>query len=705
MVELSTADPSFIVADCLRTRLALAVTGIHGEVRIFDGIVDEARFVRIGAERRGFEVRLRPALAALAHREGCRIFQDHSIVEVVQQILDEAGCGEKVEWRIRKRYEAREFVVQYRETHLAFVSRLLEENGLFYFFRHEAAGHTLIVADDAAAFGPEAGLDPVAFSMAQGAHGAEPLPVLTRRRALRANGVHLLDYDFERPQVHPSAQLPGQEAWPMPDFEYPAGFTKGSEGLRLADARMRELRADADTVSGESLAPGLMVGVPFTVDGAGEECLNGAFVVTHLTTRGQQTQTGGSGNVATENRFRAIPLGAPFAAPRRAVKPRIRGVETAVVTGLSKQEQALHVDKHGRVKVRFHWDREGQQDHTSSCWVRVCQPMMGGALILPRVGWEVMVAFLDGDPDRPVVMGRVYNAEKVPPLSLPASKASGSLKSMSSPGAGGHNEITMGDSAGSQGMGMHAQKDLNVTVGNDKVESVGADESNSVAVNASGSVKGDDSTTVSGNQTLNVGAVLSQNVGGAQSITVGGNDTSNATSNFAEKVGGDRSYTVGGNQITISNGIRLQASGDMSLTVGALELSGSIGFINDNVLGGLTEHVGAIKVQLAMGNAGEQIGGSKTQTYAAAELHLSKGGLAFTAGGSVTQLIGGLHYQSLAGDFVVQAPVITLLGGVGVFKGGGSELKLGGAAVVAKGSAITVKGALVVKMSSSMKLG
>lgn len=491
----------------------------------------------------------------------------------------------------------------------------------------------------------------------------------------------------------------------MPYFEYPAGFTKGSEGSRLAEARMRELRADADTVNGESSSVGLMVGVPFTVEGAAEDCLNSAFVVTHLVTRGHQTESGGTGNVTAENHFQAVPAGAPFAAPRKAKKPRIRGVETAVVTGASKQEQALHVDKYGRIKVRFHWDREGQQDHTSSCWVRVCQPMMGGAMILPRVGWEVMVAFLDGDPDRPVVVGRVYNAEKVPPLSLPASKASGSLKSMSSPGAGGHNEITMGDSAGSQGMGMHAQGDLNVTVGNDKVESVGADEANEVSVNASSSVKGNDATTISGSQTLNVGAVRSQNVSGSQSISVGGNDTSNAISNHVEKIGGSRSYVVGGNQITICNGIRHQAAGDMSLNVGALELSGSIGSINDHVAGDLTEHVGAIKVQLAVGNAGEKISGNKTETYAAAELHLSKAGLSFAAGGGVTHLIGGLHYQKLGGDLVVQAPVITLLGGVGVFKGGGSELKLGGAPVVVKGDAITVKGALVVKMSSSMKLG
>lgn len=468
---------------------------------------------------------------------------------------------------------------------------------------------------------------------------------------------------------------------------------------------MRALRADADTCQGESQAVGLRVGAPFSVEGAREACLNGAFAITRLESRGNQTQSGGGGNTAVENRFHAIPAGAPFAAPRRARRPRIRGVQTAIVTGSSQQEQALHVDEHGRIKVRFFWDREGQQDHTSSAWVRVSQPMMGGSMILPRVGWEVAVAFLHGDPDRPVVLGRVYNAEKAPPLSLPGGKASGSLKSMSSPGAGGHNELVMSDSAGSQGFGIHAQKDLNITVGHDKIEEVAVDEEHQVSVNGSSSVGRNETVTVSGNQSLDVGAVLSHKISGSQSISVGGNDTTNAISNYVEKIDGNRAYAVSGNQITICNGVEQSVDGAFTRDVSALELIGTVGAIQDNVLGSLSETVGAVKVQLAVGDHGEQVSGSKGETYAAAELHLTQGALSYTAGGSVTNLIGGLHYQKLGGDYVVKAPMITLLGAVGVFRGGGSELKLGGGPVVIKGSEIAVKGALIVKMGASMKLG
>jgi type VI secretion system secreted protein VgrG len=706
-VEFTTKDTAFRVEDCLRSRLSLLVTSASGQSRTFDGLVDRVRFVRVVAEQHAFAVRLRPALAALAHRAGCRIFQDLSVVQVVQKIFDEAGLGDEVEWRIRKSYPSREFIVQYRESHLDFVSRLLEDSGLFYFFHHTAEGHTMIIADDSAAFAAEEDAPPVNFGMAQGfsVPGAEPLAIFSRARALRTSSVHLVDFDFERPAFRADAALPGAETWPMPYFEYPGGFTAGGVGADRADARMRELRADADTCEGESRAVGLRIGGPVIVDGAAEGCLNGEFVITSLTSRGEQARAGDGASQAIENRFRGIPKGAPFAAPRKTPRPRIRGVQTAIVTGSSEQEQALHVDEYGRIKVRFYWDRVGQQDHTSSCWLRVSQVLMGGSMALPRVGWELSIAFLDGDPDRPIALGRLYNAEKVPPCGLPAAKASGSLKSMSSPGAGGHNELTMSDSGGSQGFGIHAQKDLNITIGHDKIEEVAVDEEQSVTCNASSSVKVDESLTVSGDQSLDVGAVHSTNVAGSQSISVGGNDTSNAISNYVEKADGSRSYSVGGNQITICNGIRQSVSGSFTREVGALELKGAIGSINDTVLGALSETVGAVKVQLVNGSHGEDVGGDKKQTSVAAELHMTKGGLVAEAGGSVTQMVGGLHYQKLAGDYVVKAPSITLLGAVGVFKGGGSELKLGGGPVVIKGSKVSIKGAMIVKLGASMKLG
>jgi len=704
-VEFYTLDPAFRVNDCMRTKVCLVVADAQSRIRYFDGIVDRADFVHFTGQRFIFRLRLRPALAALAHREDSRIFQEKSVIQVVQSIFTDAGFADKVNWQITKEYPPQEFIVQYRETMLNFVSRLLEEHGIFYYFAHSTEGHTLILGDDSAVFAQADELAPAVLSLAQGGEkGTEHLEFFLRTRTLRTATSVLRDYDFEKPQAKPESGLPATESWNMPYYEYPGRFIKAAHGQLLASARLRELRRNADIVEGESHAIGLRCGVPFSVEGAAEDGCNGDFVVTELTTTGEQ-HTDKTGGHMCQNHFRAIPKDSPYAPARRARKPKIRGVQTAIVTGSSTQEQALHVDKYGRIKVRFYWDRIGQQDHTSSCWIRVSQIMLGGTMILPRIGWELSVAFLEGDPDRPIVLGRLYNAEKTPPMALPGAKTSGALKSYSSPGAGGHNEINAGDSGGGQGFNVHAQKDFNTTIEHDKKEEVGVDEETHISCNENSTVGVDDSTKVGGNQTTNVGSVMSQKIGGNQSISVGGNDVSNCISNYVEKIGGNREYSVGGRQITICNGVEWTVKGDYSRNVSSVELVGSIASVQENIVGNYKSDVGAVTAHLVNGNHGETVGGDKNQTSIAAELHMTKGGLGSEAGGSVTNLVGGLHYQKLDGDLVVKAPMITLLGAVGVFKGGSTDFKLGGGPVTIKAKKIAMTAVLVVKFGTSMKMG
>lgn len=704
-VELFTLDPTFRVNDCMRTKVCLVVADAHARIRYFDGIVDRAELVHFTGQRFYFRLRLRPALSALAHREDCRIFQEKTVIQVIQQIFEDAGFGDKVKWSLTQEYQPQEYIVQYRETMLNFVSRLLEEHGIFYYFAHATDGHTMVVGDDPGAFLQADELDPAVLSLAQGGDtGTEHAEYFIRTRALRTSLVHLRDYDFEKPQAKPEAAQPAAEAWSMPYFEYPARFTKSAHGKVLAKARVSELRGRSDVAEGRSHAIGLRVGVPFTVEGAAEDACNGQFVVTELFTTGEQHNESGASHMCN-NRFRAIPEGAAFAPERRAKKPKIRGVQTAVVTSSSTQEQAIYVDKYGRIKVRFYWDRIGQQDHTSSCWIRVSQIMLGGTMVLPRVGWEVSVAFLEGDPDRPVVLGRLYNAEKTPPYALPGAKTSGALKSYSSPGAGGHNEINAGDSGGGQGFNVHAQKDFNTTINHDKKEEVGVDEEQHISCNQNRTVGVNETIQVGGNQSLDVGSVQSQKIGGNQSVTIGGNDVSNAISNYVEKIGGNRSYSVGGRQITIQNGIEYTVKGDYNRKVGSLELVGSIASVQENIVGNYKSDVGAVTAHLVNGDHGETVGGSKNQTSLAAELHLTKGPLSSEAGGSMTNLVGGLHYQKLDGDLVIKAPMITLLGAVGVMKGGSTDFKLGGGPITVKASKIAMTAVLIVKFGASMKMG
>jgi type VI secretion system secreted protein VgrG len=697
-VEFATADASFRVDDCLRERMLLEVDDAQGFVRCYDGLPDRVRFLAHQGDDNVFEVRLRPALAALEHREGSRIFQDKSPVDVIKAILADAGVDKGVAWQLRQTYAPRELLCQYRETEMHFVQRLCEDEGIFYFFVHSADGHKLVFADDPAAFVTPDGFPLVVLAPRQGGGpGTKPLLKLHRGKTLRATEVALRDFDFEKPDVFPEAALPAPGPLPIGHFEYPGGFTAGPEGSRRARGRISSLRGDVDVCHGQSGAAGLAAGAPARVEGVNELFLNGEIIVLELRSRGR------AGEEACENEFSAIPRDAPFAAPRRAKKPKIRGIQTAVVTGPTSGPEAVHVDKYGRIKVRFLWDRSGKQDDTSSCWLRVCQLGLGGSMILPRVGWEVSVAFLDGDPDRPIVLGRTYNAENTPPYPQPASAADGSMKSMSTPGGAGSNEVKMGDSAGSQGMSISAQKDMNATTGNDKNETVAVNDDTSVGSNYSLSVGADESGTISGNQSVDVGNALQVKVGGAQSVTVGGSEQAHAKCDYTEKVGGTRSYSVGGNQITISCGVRQDITGAFSRDVGALQVNMSLASIDDDMLATYDEKAGAVILQLVKGASTESVGTSKDLTSVAAELHMVSA-LSTSAAG-VKQLVGGLHMHKCGGDFVVQAPIIVLGGGVGKFTGGGSSINLNGGPVTLTGSKIAIEAAGIVKMASSLKIG
>jgi type VI secretion system secreted protein VgrG len=709
-VHFYTADATFQVDSLMTQALLLVVIGDNGVTRPFHGVVDRSEFVRVhyqlGVTQFEFRVHLVPALSALAYRENCRIFQDKSVIDVLNVIFDEAGIGPTVQWQLKATYPKREFIVQYRESTLNFVSRLMEDEGLFYFFQHAPGGHTMFVADTEDAFvlmdAPE-----VQFSMGQGlVPGAELLERFTRTRTIRTTNVQLRDYDFEKPQLKPEGSQTKADAWPMVHYEYPGGFTKSADGTRRATARMRELRSDVDVCRGESKALGLLVGVPFMVGGVAEGCLGGEFVVTNLLSRGHIERERGVTAVISQNEFTSIPKGSPYAPPRLAHKPRIRGIQTVVVVGPSTDsDQSIHVDNYGRIKVHFFWDRVGQLDENASCWLRTNQAMMGGSMIHPRLGWELSVAFLDGDPDRPFAVGRLYNATNTPPGSLPAEKASGSIKSLSSPGGAGQNEMKMSDSGGSQGHGMSAQKDLNSTIGNNKTETIAVDENHSVTVNMASAIGASESLTVGGNQAVTIGAVLSENVGGSQSITVGGADTTNADSNLIEHVGGARSYSIGARSFTMQNGIEHTITGNLSRDVSIAQLTASVASIDDNIVGNLTETATLAKIILAKGNVGETVTGAKSQIAAAAEVHLVKGSYEASCDDKVTRLIGALHQWKVGGDISLKGKKVTIVGATGTLSAGGSSIKLGGGPVVITGSKVTVEAPVIVKMGATLKIG
>lgn len=698
LVDFSTEDMGFVAEDVLHRRALLTVEDAQGSARWFDGVPDEVGFTGHRGGELFFRMRLRPAIAALAHREGSRIFQDRSPIDVIKTVLSEAGVDGDVEWRLRGTYAAREYLCQYRETELDFVHRLLEEEGVFYFFLHGKSGHALVFADDPAAFVEQEGVEKPVLSPRQGAApGASPLVAFARRRTLRATEVTLRDNDFEKPDVPPVASVPVKGPWPLRHFVYPGGFTAGPEGARKARARISALRGDSDVCRGKSRSVGLCCGTPMVVDGAAEAVLNGEYVVTELRSSGKR------GEDACENDFAAIPKDAPFAAPRRTPKPVILGVQTAVVTGPSNEPEAIHTDKYGRVKVRFFWDRSGKQDDTSSVWLRVSQLGLGGSMILPRVGWEVAVAFLDGDPDRPLVHGRVYDAEHTPPYAQPGASADGSFKTRSTPGGAGINEIKTGDTGGSQGLSLSAQKDMNVTTGNDKTESVAVNEDHAIGSNYALTVGSNEKTTISANQSIDVGNAFQTKVAGAQTISVGGTEQLHAKADHVEAVGGARDSTIGGNSTTISCGVRTQVTGAFKRDVGAVQACVSLASIDDVMMATFDESAGAAIIHVTKGACVESVAGDKTATSLAAELH--KAPDIMTQAASVTQMVGGVHMRTVGGDFVVSGAQILLAGGVGKLEGGGSSIHLDGGPVTLTGAKIDFQAGAVVKLASTLEIG
>ncbi len=704
-VEFSTLDGEFAPGSTLKKSVALSVEGHQGDSRIVHGMVSEARFVRVVADRLHFSLTLRPTLWMLSQREDCRIFQNMSVVDLVQLLLDECGIADSAEWRLQGNYPEREFFIQYRESTLNFIQRLLEDAGIFYYFTHSGDGHRLHFED-------------VLTSLAeQEAHrlsgspgnslGASPLSHCFRKKQLRITEATLRDFDFKNPTAFPEASIPTENPNPQVLFEYPGNFTTSAEAEARAQTRLKSERFDADVLESTTREVGLLASSLISIEGVDEDELGGNYIVTELTSTGLQ-HTDEDGTVSHHTcitQLKSVPVDAIYLPERRARRPKIAGVQTAIVMGDESSDQSIFVDEFGRIKIHFHWDRRQAFDHEASCWVRVLQLPLGGSMILPRVGWEVLVAFEEGNPDRPIVLGRAYNAENMPPMALPAAKASGSLSSSSSPGGAGKNEITMGDSGGSQGFSIKAQKDLNMTTGYDQSEEVVVDDEHQVNSNLSRSVKVDDVLEVAGNQDETYGAHLSMKVTGNQTIEVGGNAMMNSTANHLESVTSDRKIVISGNHMGLNNGERFTISGQTSRTVNVADILLTASSLSHNIGSTYSSQVSGVRVHLVKGGHSEVVKGAKSETIQAGAVHKTQGDFSCESQGAIAHLVGAAVQRKINGDLTIKAPVITLTGAKGTMKGGSSKVDLSGGPIKMKGGSIVIKAAMVKITSGSLKLG
>lgn len=531
-----------------------------------------------------------PKLWLLTQTSDLRIFQEKSAVDIIEQVLRDNQVSDYTK-KLNNSYTPRTYCVQYRETDFNFISRLMEEEGIYYYFEHEEGKHTLVLADDTSAHSPCPHQEQVRYQLSTGGvlHDEDLIHSLEVRNEIRAGKYCLNDYNFKTPNTRLQVEMdsrqnlgPGEKEF----YDYPGLYEKRSDGDGLVRVRIQEEEAQVATISGSSNVRAFVSGTTFTLeDYFREEMNNKKYLLLSVSHHAEQAgfQSFGTGaETRYSNTFTCMSADTPFRPRRLTPKPVVEGVQTAVVVGPSGEE--IHTDEYGRIKVQFHWDREGGNDQNSSCWMRVGQLWAGpswGSMFIPRIGQEVIVDFIEGDPDRPIVVGCVYNAHNMPPYQLPGNKTKSTLKSNSSKGGGGFNEIRFEDLKGSEEIYIHGQKDENIVIENDKTQSVGHDESLTVGNDRTKDVGRDEtitigrdmSLTVGKNRTETIGADHTESIGKSMSLTVAEDVTMAIGKSLQVDIGTDHTENVSKNYTLNAKTITLQADDKLEIKVGSASIT------------------------------------------------------------------------------------------------------------------------------------
>jgi type VI secretion system secreted protein VgrG len=461
-----------------------------------------------------------PWLWFLTLTADCRIFQDKKVPEIIEEIFSDFGFTD-YELKLNRSYRKWPYCVQYRETAANFVMRLMEQEGIFFFFTHENGKHQLVLGDSTSAHAPASPeeVEYVPFEHAARVREQDVVRSWRREFLIRSGKYAIQDYNFEKPSTsmmvntNTTIDVGGNASLEL--FDYPGEYDEVSEGDQYVKDRMEEQEALYDTVTGEGGARHFGAGQRIKLKGHVRRDQDGAYcltTVTHMATSNLPWED--TSHADYSNSFTCIPSSVTYRPPRRTPKPVVQGSQTAMVVGPAGEE--LHVDKYGRVKVQFHWDRRGQRNDKSSCWIRVSQPVAGakwGSSYVPRIGQEVVVSFLEGDPDDPLIVGSVYNANSMPPYYGANKYHMTGFKSFSTKGGGGFNEWRFDDTKGSEQIFIHGEKQFDLRIKKDRLEWIGNDDHLMVKKDRFESVDGDQHLTVKGDQNEEVKGTVSLKAG------------------------------------------------------------------------------------------------------------------------------------------------------------------------------------------------
>lgn len=613
-LDLTSEDRAIKFDQLLGKPMGLTLELHGGGKRYFHGIACGCRQLTGHGQFAGYRVSLRPWFWLLTRTSDCRIFQNKTVPDIIKQVFRDLGFSD-FEDNLSGSYREWEYCVQYRETSFDFISRLMEQEGIYYYFRHEKARHVLVLADAYGAHSTVADYASVPFyppdqQMRERDHFYD----WQLAREVQPGSLALNDYDFQRPgaslEVRSSVSRSHSNG-DHPLYDYPGEYVQSKDGEHYARTRIQAIHSQFERVQLRGRARGLGCGHLFKLTGYDRADQNREYlvVVARYQIR-QELYESGQLDLAEQfiseldcmdasQAFRPLPL-TPL--------PIVRGPQTARVVGPAGEE--IWTDQYGRVKVHFYWDRHDQSNENSSCWMRVSQAWAGknwGSVQIPRIGQEVIVSFLEGDPDRPIITGRVYNAEQTVPYELPANATQSGVKSRSSKegSPANFNEIRMEDKKGAEQLFIHAEKNQDIEVENDETHWVGHDRSKTIDNDETVHVKHDRTETVDNNETITIGVDRKEKVGNNETISIGVNRT--------EDVGSDEKITIGANRTEdVGNNETITIGADRREKVGANETISIVSNRTEDVGGNETIDITGNRNETVKGNEGIEINGNQS---------------------------------------------------------------------------------------------
>jgi type VI secretion system secreted protein VgrG len=584
-LELLSKNNQISFEDIIGQTVTITLKLPDGSQRYFNGLVSQ--FSQVGTKGNYvlYKAVLKPWFWFLTRTADCRIFQEMKVPDIIKQVFRDLGYTD-FEDSLSGTYKDWTYCVQYRETDFNFVSRLMEHEGIYYYFKHQDGKHILVLSDSVSAHQTAPGYEEIPYYPPQDQVHRERDHIVDwiLTKEAQTGVVALNDYDFEKPKSSLMTSSSIIESHSIADYEvydYPGAYVKHSDGDNYAQVRIQELNSQFATARGRANTRGLSTGNLFKLTNFNREDQNKEYLIESVTyeirSEGYETEGSTGAEETFWCNFTAVDSQAHYRAARLTPKPTVQGPQTAVVVGPSSEE--IYTDKYGRVKVQFHWDRYGKMDENSSCWMRVNQVWAGkkwGAIHIPRIGQEVIVDFLEGDPDQPIITGRVYNADNMPPYTLPNNKTQSGIKSRSSKNGtpDNFNEIRFEDLKGQEQIYIHAEKnqdnvvenDETTNVGHDRTEEVGNDESIKIGHDRMEEVENDETITIGRDRKRDVGRNETVQIGKDWSISVGKNTVLTSGDSITLKTGQSSIVMKKNGKIQIEGAnILVKASGNITL--------------------------------------------------------------------------------------------------------------------------------------------